>query len=577
MAPAGRLGKPEPGARPRRALLALERPKRPRAEVSAGLGVIRRGRIPGLAARREPKAPPSPAGEPLIRRPAPPLPVIARPTQRRPLHRALGRALACAPGLLALLGLAGCAEQPGPPPDVILIVVDTLRANRLSCYGYPRPTSPFLDQLASDGVLFEDATPQAPWTLPSMVSMMTGRYLTVARDFIGDVGPTLAESFQSSGYATLAVVANNSIVESAGFARGFDRYVLPRAGKPAEGGSKREPPIVFRNFEDLASRALAEIDADPRLKAGPARPPLFLWVHAFDPHKPYTQHAEYDEVLPVRHAANELSPWHKQILALEGPEAPLEDREWKRAGKRITVERGRYDQEVRYTDAQIGRLLGALRERGLLDRAVVAVVADHGEGLWDHRSGRPPEAVRGPDTFFYQLHGAHLYQETAATPFLLWGVGVPRGRRVSAPVQNIDLYPTLLELAGVARRGELHGASLVDLMHGRVPSVHDAVYSNALHKMFVRDVSSGLKLTVLHDDPRSRHHEPELFDLGADPLERDNLHAERPEDVEQLTARIANWSERYADGVVTEGYRDLEQEAALRELGYTGEDIGERE
>ncbi len=486
--------------------------------------------------------------------------------------------------VLAATLAASCTPEEGRRPDVILVSVDTLRADRLSCYGYPRPTSPVIDGLAAEGALFLDATAQAPWTLPSMVSLLTGRYVAVRssldavedtadQDFFEQAGfrssihadeHSLAEVFQRAGYRTIAAVGNPSLREQSGFGDGFDVYHKPKVER---GGSLR-PPFGMT----LLEHALERIDeAYPEESA--RRPPLFLLFHPFDPHAPYEEHAASELALD---GAVPVFPegWQDAALRERGPDPPSGDPGWTRALGSIAKERGRYDREVEYTDRVVGELLAALRERGFLDDAIVALVSDHGEGLWDRVAARPVKKLSEsrPDEFFYQAHGAHMYQEAIHTPFVLWGSGVPSGLVVSEAVENVDLFPTLLELTDIAAPEGLHGVSLGPLLGGGERSPRH-VFSYAFQTATIREPETGLKLNLLLVDELSARFSTELFDLESDPLERHDLSSERPEDVARLRGLLSEWFERYRSELPEDEIHP-EQAEELRGLGYTEEDIG---
>ncbi len=483
------------------------------------------------------------------------------------------RSLPASAVALALFALA-CGGADPRRPDVILVVVDTLRADRLSCYGYPRATSPVIDGLAAEGTLFRDATAQSGWTLPSMASLLTGRYVTAQVHSLGADGGTLAEAFQRAGYVTLAHVANLSMTHDAGFARGFSVYDL----RPEERGLEAvlRPP----RGDNLLERTIASIDeVFPPERKENERAPLFLLFHSFDPHNPYDEHPES----PLEpEAAVDVLPegWQAKALSERGREPPRNDPEWQKTLAKLRRMRGLYDQEVEYSDRIIGELLSALRERGFLEHALVALVSDHGEGLWDHVAGRPPLelAEARPIDFFYQRHGAHLYQEAIHTPFVLWGAGVPAGVVIEEPVENVDLFPTLLELASVpippGPAGELHGRSLVGALRtGRAPE-RSAVFSFVHHKASVREVATGLKLTLVLRPEFAERHANELFHLPSDPHERNDLADSRPEDLARLERTLRDWLERHAMGSGSGSVNEA-QAQALRDLGYTADDIGQ--
>ncbi|TAJ11130.1 MAG: hypothetical protein EPO68_14825 [Planctomycetota bacterium] len=471
--------------------------------------------------------------------------------------------LACA------VALAGCAREPARKPDVIVIVVDTLRADRLGLSGYERPTSPVLDALARDGAAFTDCTAQSSWTRPSMVSLLHGRYFTAYRDAPDPELATLPETFRAAGYRTLGVSANLLLKTQFGFDRGFELYDDRRANKEPEATMS-----IPRTFEQVCADLWPLLDTAESTSA--ERRPLFLYLQPFDPHAPYFEHAEYDAELPTRGIDPRFDPkWHADELARLGFTGTPEDPTGERALRFCAYQRGLYDQEVRYADAWLGKLLDGLRVRGLLDRAVVALVSDHGEGLWDHVAWLEPAKQIGapPQQLFYQQHGAHLYQEAIRTPFVLWGAGVPKGLRVDAAIENVDLYPTLLELADVPLPAGLHGQSAVPHVRRESPPARELVYSTVLLGDCVREVASGLVYIEPSELGRKYRTEPELYDLRSDPRERVNVASARPADVARLAEALRAWRAKYP----TESRLGEKSEAEIKlmnSLGYSGEHYG---
>ena len=474
--------------------------------------------------------------------------------------RALGMGVLA--GLLTL-GCGGAGGGAGDRPHVLLIVIDTLRADRLGAYGYGRPTSPVIDGLAEEGVLFEDVTAQCSWTLPSMVSMFQGRYLPEFRDVYLDDAPTLAEVFRDAGYRTVGVVGNGLLSDRAGFDRGFDHYDARKRAKDGRPGS------AARSGDDILATAREPVRLALAPEDGRAVP-LFLYLHLMDPHDPYQAHEAYDDVLPRTPSASghDLAR-QREAFGRAFPERASNGAVG-RAWERMAGELARYDQEVRYTDEVVGRALAMLEEHGALEDTVIAIVSDHGEGLYDHLSapgtaGKEP----GPARYFQLQHGKQIYGELTSTPMILAGAGVPAGVRVSAAVENVDLLPTLVELAGLEPVPGQHGRSLVAAMHGAELEARP-VFSAVLRESSVRDAEGRWKLLVPAVEGDGR--EVRLYDLRSDRGERTNLAAEHPAVVEELMELLRDWQTGHAHESTLGRPKDPQTVDDMRELGYAGDD-----
>lgn len=410
----------------------------------------------------------------------------------------------CVPWLAAALFLAaacGGEEQRGGEgrPNILLISLDTTRADHLGCYGYARDTSPHLDRLASEGVLFEHAVAAAPWTIPSHASMLTGLY--ARRHWVHGLGQampprleTLAARLAADGYATAAVV-NVQILRN--LLVGFDRTFVVEARK----GRSEE---VF----EIASSWLAS-----------APSPFFLFLHVYDAHPPYAPDPEFAALFAEPYqgvatgSAVQLQRVRRGRLEL-GPDD-------------ARYLRNLYDGEIRQLDAALGGFLQRLEGAGQLDGTVIAVVSDHGEEFYEHGGFG---------------HGHTLHQELVRVPFILSGGGLPRGVRIAAPVSLVDLAPTLLALAGAAA---LQGVDGVDLApHWRRdggPASEAPIYSEAdvwlgnKDRNFRRALRSGRY--TLHYDGASRSYA--LYDLDDDPGETVDLSLRRPEVVDRLRPLLA--------------------------------------
>ena len=323
---------------------------------------------------------------------------------------------------------------PGPrhsrPHNVILYVIDTLRADHLGCYGYARDTSPRLDALAREAVLFEDAQAQASWTRPAVASLLTGvtplRHGAVRlRSALGDHVPTLAEILRAKGWATAAWVTNMNVSPHWGFARGFDRYEYLE-----EDTREGRVYVPAATIQEAAIGWIRERRDQP----------FFLYLHASDTHGPYTPGDPWRERFevgtpPVVTSSAALAV---QAVMQKGRQASAADVEWLKS---------LYDGEIAELDASIGAFVEQLRALGTLDRTLLVVVADHGEEFHDHGA---------------LSHGRTLHRELLQVPLLVrFPGGAHGGTRVGALVQHVDVFSTILEQLGVPVPDGVDGRSLL--------------------------------------------------------------------------------------------------------------------
>ena len=401
------------------------------------------------------------------------------------------------------------------PPNILLIGVDSLRADRLGCYGYPRVTSPHLDRVAAQGTLFEQYwSPSIP-TTPGYGSMLTGKDcfgtgIVGLRQ--GELAPdvkTLAELLQSAGYATTCVGFPGNAAS-----RGFQSYFDYKAW-----GNLDEAPL--RKAEGLNEVFQPELDR--LIDAGE---PWFVLLRHMDPHAPYLPPSPYDRLF---YWGDECDPSHHSMEPVMSF-APFRDffASWMPPG--ITDAEfvmASYDGAIAYMDACIGRLLQQLEARGVAEQTIVVLTADHGETLYDH------------DCFF-DHHG--LYDCVLHVPLVIRYSGrVPAGRRVSAICQHADLLPTLLELSGLEELvpEDLTGRSLMDLISGVTPRHDPELYLTEATWMRKHGWRTpDWKLIVALEPDFHFKPEVELYDLRADPAETVNLADSRPDVVAELRARM---------------------------------------
>jgi arylsulfatase A-like enzyme/predicted negative regulator of RcsB-dependent stress response len=407
---------------------------------------------------------------------------------------------------------------------VVLVSIDTLRADHVGCYGAAHARTPTLDALAAAGTRFETAVAPTPLTLPSHSSLLTG--LTPAHHGVhhngifslpGDV-PTLAERFRDAGYATAAFVGAVVLDSRFGLDRGFEVYDDQMGFRRTTGGAGGHGE---RRADQVIDAALAWLDGAP--------PRFFLWVHLYDPHANYDPPPAYRP----RNVRGIPEPGAGDFLGSVAASAPP-----------------LYAGEIAFADAQLDRLLRAVRERfGSADTLVVAT-SDHGESLGAHDE---------------LTHTLGVYAVTQRVPLLMAGAGVPRGRVVTAPVRLVDVAPTLAAMAGLE---PLPGPTGVDLgpwlREERSDALPAYLETLATHLDFGWSPVLGVR-TDRYKYLRTTR--PELYDLSEDPDETRDLAGERPEQVAELEALLS---------AGLDGARPLEptlavpadERAQLEALGY---------
>jgi choline-sulfatase len=452
---------------------------------------------------------------------------VSRPKPKRPPASPAAGARPDPPrwlaGLAAVVLLAGGAaglwmvwSRPAVParparPNVLLVTLDTTRADRLGSYGYAGAATPHLDRLAAGGIRFTQAMSPAPLTLPAHASLMTGRnpYAHGVRNnghfvLAADV-PTLAERFAAAGYDTAAFVSSFVLDRQFGLARGFATY-----------DDALDPPRGLADSLELERRGDRTVAAAAAWLAGrPATPsrPYFLWVHLYDAHDPYTPPASY----------------------------------------RASFEGRPYDGEIAFQDAMVGELLGRAGHGGASGAPLVVVAGDHGESLGEH----------GEST-----HGLFVYESAIRIPLLVSWPGVLAPRVVDPVVGLVDVAPTVTALAGVAPIEGVDGRSLVALVddRGLDATPPAAAYAETYFPQFfmgwapLRAVRDGQWKFI--DAP-----EPELYDLAADPGERHNVYAAQPATARSLRRQLETLA-RSAPGRDSPAPMSAEARQRLSALGY---------
>lgn len=426
------------------------------------------------------------------------------------------------------------AKMPDRSPyNVIVYVVDTLRADRLSVYGYERPTSPELERLARRGLLFENAYAPGSHTMPSISALFGSRMPSELQGRLTPDGPaetTLAESFHRAGYRTAAFQTNFVVLDSLGFARGFDTYDQLR--------HEHDGQLELYDAAELH----AEIEAWLRQK--PAEP-FFLYVQSMDVHFPYDAPAPYGRMfLRDEHVA---LPDNEFVHGLNNEKR----REVQAFADAWNPDL--YDGGVAYADHYLGVLVDLIGELGLTDRTIVVVTSDHGEPLGDRGEFR---------------HGYSLHEELVRVPLLMLLPGITSGERIGAVVSLMDLAPTLLDLTRQPIPASFAGTSMLATGSQATPR------TAAGEQLMIPDQRTEgwylrrgrWKLILDRDGHRA------LYDVEADPRETRDLASEHPAIVGLLTSALIERSAALRGEVVAEplvgdqDYSDLER--ALRTLGY---------
>jgi arylsulfatase A-like enzyme len=454
------------------------------------------------------------------------------PAKRMLVHdvRRLG---AVAAGLAAALGIVQCGSEPEPPrrPNILLIMIDATRADALSCYGYARQTTPFLDALAAEGVRFESAFAPCSWTVPSVASTLTSTWVNqhgLGKRFRGvdavstwsvvpDDVPSLAQLLSDGGYRTFGLVANMNLAAERRFDRGFDRFACLGSA---------DADVVRPTLESWV----------PDIAA--TEQPWFFWLFLFDPHGPYDGREPW---------LDEFDPDWRRAARMNGfPPTKFSQQAKTLSADEVAVAKACYDSELRAADDLIRDVFATLPGA---DDAFVLVTADHGEEFLEHGG---------------TLHGRALYDESIRVPFIL---RTPdrraAGTVATGPVSLVDVLPTVLGAAGIDAPPDAEGIDLVTPDGVHVP---DGRRIFAELRAFRAVIDERWKLIITMGHPERDL----LFDREADPGEKDNLataDADRAKAMKDLVAVYERAGRVKPPESIAIDRHTIEQ---LRGLGYIG-------
>lgn len=442
--------------------------------------------------------------------------------------------------------------RPSPPEktNLLIIALDTTRQDHIAAAGYPRATTPVIDRLAREGSFFSHTVSQAPWTLSSFSSLLTGLYPSTHGAYIGSEIrmlnrdhvphlpkriPTLAEILKENGYAT-ACEATNTYLRF-GLEQGYDHW-----------------RVELRPAKEAADRMLAWLGENKDR-------PFFAFLHFNDAHIPNRPPDPFDRLFPTStgrpHRNEEIWEWKYTDGKSEGSAELADFREHK-----IAV----YDGCIRYMDFQIGRVIAWLDEKDLASKTVVAVITDHGEEFWEH-AALQAENYRDPRGLYGVGHGHTLFEEQLRLLLVLRGPDLPGGLVISDRVRAIDFVPTLLDLVRIGKPAGIEGESLLPMIgggeRGDRPALAEAVVFGSDRKAIVRD---GFKFIDSPDEPDM------LFNLAVDPEEQTNLVDVEPERAAAMRAEIDAWRLLHeGKGPEVAGTIDEATLEELKALGYIQE------
>jgi choline-sulfatase len=397
-------------------------------------------------------------------------------------------AAALFPGACSRSGKEGAASG----LNLLVITLDTTRADALGLYGNPDNVSPNIDRLGREGVVFEKCATPAPLTLPAHCSFFTGLYPIAHKVrnngtyVLGAEVPTLAGVFKAQGYRTAGFIASFILASKFGLSRGFDVY-----DEDLETGQAITSSMAEITADRVYQRFARWLDASPGPDSGDGK--FFCWVHFYDPHAPYVRHDDA-------------------------------------AGEKAASLWGLYEGEVRYVDAYVGRIVDALKSKGLLERTLIVIAGDHGEAFGEHKESG---------------HGIFCYEESLRVPLIFYNTkvfGTPR--RVAERVSLVDVMPTVLELFKI-RVPPVQGIDLTGLMNGDRRLSKRAIY---FESMFGLEEFHWAPLTGIIDGDRKYISlpEPELYDLPSDGRETNNLAGRQPEAARGLDTELAQFVARHA-------------------------------
>ncbi len=464
-------------------------------------------------------------------------------------RKGIGRIVVVAVVLAAAIWLIHSSLKDDEPQGVVLIILDTMRADHLPCYGYERDTAPVLTRLAEEGVLFENAVSFAPWTLPSMVNLLSSRYPTSRDVFDGKLRQSIVSTLEEAGFSTGAVTEGGWVTRHHGFDLGFSEYIEEEGEEPAGPDGSKPQLVAVGHIENTFREARKWIDRHRSEK-------FFLMIHTYEPHTPYRRKAFTKGLDPGK--VGDTFEMEKLPLLQKGElvfdEVDLEYLE------------SLYDGGILESDRHVGAFLDHLDEIGLREKTVVVVTSDHGEEMGEHYPA------------FAADHGHSLRDDQLRVPLILHNPCEKYpSRRITHQVRLMDVMPTVAELLGVPLERPATGSSLVPMMRG-TEEVGRASFGGATKAGPARSYVRYLGFKYIETIGRQSREAPmippppriQLYDMEADPGETTNLAGQKPDIVGQMQKvllELGQGDQGGRDFIIPE-VEDETLRRRLKSLGY---------
>ncbi len=476
-------------------------------------------------------------------------------------------------------GPAGQVEERGQTgresrrPNIILIVIDAARADHFSCYGYRRKTTPYIDQIAGEGVLYKNAISPAGWTLPAHASIFTGAYPSrhgahSESLFLPDELPTLSEVLDRHGYTTCAICRNEWVTDATGLSRGFKEFYNLRYSK-LKTAVKRLPELIKLKCLDtggyLTNKAVINW-----IKRYDFKSPFFLFIHAPGPHFPYLIPAPYNSMfLPEGISYRQAKKVNQDSKKFYAGVVRMDENDFR-------ISKSLYDGALAYQDSLIWEIYEFLKKNNILDNTVFIITSDHGESLGDHN---------------HLGHYYILYETLIKVPLIVRYPGIFKpGSVVEQQVQTLDIFPTILKILDIDDRDlkDIQGYPLPPLNDGERDKIHTFTFAERFKDLIgLKESFPDIDLSHLkkfEDDRKtairsdrykliySQNYKSELYDLVNDPDENDNIIEKKTEIAENLQREIEKWRRSFKQAKIS-GMQirfDEDVKKRLKALGYLG-------